>query len=320
MPGNGAYVFTEPGDYEASIRDEKIELVVTGSGPFKAAVTKSDLGQLQLLRSREDQASVAFFGLRADLVFVTFPTHFNPPPVWGGQELRPGDIVFHGLGERMHQRTAGSSEKGFVALTPERLAFWSHTLADAELLPPPSARIVRPSASATKRLLSLHTTACRLVEESPDTIAHPEVTRALEQELIHALVNCLSPNAPSQIRPLGTRRAAVMRRFEETLAAHPDQSLHIPQLCMAIGVSERTLRASCAEFLGMSPGWYLRLRRLKLVRTALLRPNLTTISVAGTARRYGFGEPGRFACMYRAVYGEAPSATLRLRRHQGQQM
>ena len=65
MPGNGAYVFTEPGDYEASIRDEKIELVVTGSGPFKAAVTKSDLGQLQLLRSREDQASVAFFGLRA---------------------------------------------------------------------------------------------------------------------------------------------------------------------------------------------------------------------------------------------------------------
>ncbi len=34
----------------------------------------SDLGQLQLLRSREDQASVAFVGLRADLVFVTFPT------------------------------------------------------------------------------------------------------------------------------------------------------------------------------------------------------------------------------------------------------
>ena len=99
MPGNGAYVFTEPGDYEASVRDEKIELVVTGGRPFRAAVTKWELGQLQLLRSREDQASVAFVGLRADSVFVTFPTHFAPPPVWGGQELRPGDIVFHGLGE-----------------------------------------------------------------------------------------------------------------------------------------------------------------------------------------------------------------------------
>ncbi len=317
MPGNGAYVFTEPGDYEASVRDEKIELVVTGGRPFRAAVTKWELGQLQLLRSREDQASVAFVGLRADSVFVTFPTHFAPPPVWGGQELRPGDIVFHGLGERMHQRTAGCSEKGFVALKPERLAFWSHTLADAELLPPPSARIVRPSASATKRLLSLHSTACRLAEESPDTIAHPEVTRALEQELIRALVNCLSLNAPSQIRPLGTRRAAVMLRFEEALAAHPDQPLHIPELCMAIAVSERTLRACCAEFVGMSPGRYLRLRRLKLVRTALLGPDATATGVARTAQRYGFGEPGRFASLYHAVYGEAPSATLRLRRHPG---
>ena len=250
MPGSGAYAFSEPGDYEAGVSEAKIELVVTSGGQFKAILTRAELGELHLLRSREDLASIAYVGLRSDLAFVTFPTRFNPPPVWGGQMLRPGDIVFHGLGEHVHLRTGGSSEKGFIALKPERLAFWSHALTDAEVVPPPSARIVRPSASAMKRLLSLHAAACRLVEESPEIIAHPEVTRALEQELIRALVNCLSPDVPLQIRPLGTRRAAVMRRFEEALAAHPDRPLHIPELC----TGDRRLGENPARMLRRVPG------------------------------------------------------------------
>jgi AraC-like DNA-binding protein len=319
MPGNGAYTFNEPSDYEASVDEAKIELVVTVGGPFKAALTRAELGELHLLRSQEDQASIAYVGLPADLVFVAFPTRFNPPPMWGGQELRSGDIVFYGLGEHVHQRTAGSSEKGFIALKPERLAFWSRTLTEAEVAPPTFVRIIRPSRATMSRLRYLHASACGLVEKSPTTIAHPEVARAIEQELIHALITCLRPEAPLETRPIRSRRAALMNRFEGVLTAHPDQPLHIPELCSAIGVSEGTLRACCAEFLGITIGRYLRLRRLRLARTALRYPDSATTSVAGVARRYGFGELGRFAGMYRAVYGEAPSATLRLRRHQGPQ-
>jgi len=317
MPGNGAYAFTEPGDYEASVCEAKIELVVTSGGRFKAALTRAELGQLHLLRSQEDLASIAYVGLRADMVFVGFPTLFSPPPVWGGQELRSGDIVFHGQGEPMHMRTAGSSEKSFIALEPEHLTFWSRTLTGTQVLPPTFARIIRPSRAILSRLRYLHASACRLVEKSPTTIAHPEVARAIEQELIHALMTCLRPDAPLETRPIRSRRAAVMNRFEGVLAAHPDRPLHIPELCSAIGVSERTLRVCCAEFLGITIGRYLRLRRLKLARTALRNPDSATTSVAEVARRYGFGELGRFAGMYRAVYGEAPSATLRLGRHQG---
>jgi len=311
MPGNGAYAFTEPGDYEASVEEAKIELVVTGGGCFKAALTRAELDELHLLRSQEDLASVAYAALRTDWVFVAFPTRFDPPPVCGGQELRPGDIVFHSLGERVHWRAAGASGKGFIALRPERLAFWSHALTEAEVAPPNFARIVRPSGSAAKRLVRLHAAACRLVEESPQMIAHPEVRRALEQELIHALIACLRLDAELQVSPIKTRRAAVMARFEEALAAHPDRPLHMPELCLAIGISERTLRICSTEFLGMSPVRYLRLRRLKLARAALRRLDAATTSVAAVARRYGFGELGRFASLYRAVYGETPSATLR---------
>ena len=315
MPRNGAFVFTEPGDLEASVDEANIELVVTGCGPFKAKLTRADLGQLHLLRFQEDLASVAYSALRVDLAFVAFPTRFDPPPVWGGEELRSGDIIFYGLGEHGHARTTGPSDKSFIVLKPEHLAFWSRALTGDEVVPPKFARIFRPSLATMPRLRYLHSSACDLVEKSPTTIAHPEVARAIEQELIHALITCLKPEAPLETRPIRSRRAAIMNRFEGVLAAHTDRPLHMRELCMAIGVSERTLRLYCADSLGMSPGRYLRLRQLRLTRAALRNPDSATTSVAEVARRYGFGELGRFAGMYRAVYGEAPSATLRLRRH-----
>jgi len=100
----------------------------------------------------------------------------------------------------------------------------------------------------------------------------------LEQELIHALVTCLAPEALMQTRLIGVRRTAVMSRLEDVLAAHTDRPLRVPGLCAETGVSERTLRLYCAESLGMSPARYLRLRHLKLARKSLLEVDSETAS------------------------------------------
>ncbi len=314
MPGFGADAFTDPDDYEASFGDARVELVVTGRGQFRAAVSRAQFSQLHLTRSKEDLASIAYIALRPDLVFVAFPTSFDPPPVWGGRQLQPGEIVFHGLGDRMHQRTAGSSRKGLIGLNLGDLAEWSRVLAEDEIVAPPFAQILRPSRSNASHLCYLHASACGLVESSPETIAHPEIARALEQELIRTLIACLRPDDAHPAQLFRERGRAVMNRLEDVIAAEPDRPFRVPELCSAIGVSERTLRLCCAEFLGMSPSRYLRLRRLKMARTELRRSNSAKTSVAAVARRSGFAEPGRFASFYRAVYGEAPSATLRHRR------
>jgi transcriptional regulator GlxA family with amidase domain len=102
-----------------------------------------------------------------------------------------------------------------------------------------------------------------------------------------------------------------MVRFEDALAAHSGSQLNMPALCSAIGVSERTLRTCCTEFLGMSPTRYLLLRRLNMARSALRRADPATASVAEIARTHQFLEPGRFAVTYRTVFGEMPSSTLR---------
>jgi transcriptional regulator GlxA family with amidase domain len=160
-------------------------------------------------------------------------------------------------------------------------------------------------------LLRLHSKACRLAETRHKLIAYPEVARALEQELLHALVNCLSADDADGNLKTRQHHADIMVRFEDALTAHRGPPLNMPALCSAVGVPERTLRVCCTEFLGMSPTRYLLLRRLNMARAALRRADPATASVAEIARIYQFQEPGRFAVTYRTIFGEMPSSTLR---------
>jgi AraC-like DNA-binding protein len=103
----------------------------------------------------------------------------------------------------------------------------------------------------------------------------------------------------------------MMVRFEEFLEANSDRPLYLAEICAAIGVAERTLRAACEEHLGMGPIRFLTLRRMHLVRQVLLRADLSKTTVTRVVTDYGFWELGRFSVAYRARFGESPSETLR---------
>jgi transcriptional regulator GlxA family with amidase domain len=141
-------------------------------------------------------------------------------------------------------------------------------------------------------------------------IERPEVARALEQEMLHAIIHCLAADETDDSPRTRQHRSAVMVRFEEKLGRHIDQKLNMPALCAEIGVPERTLRMCCVAFLGVSPTRYLLLQRLNKARSALRRADPSSASVAEVARRHQFLELGRFAVTYRTTFGELPSATL----------
>ena len=70
-----------------------------------------------------------------------------------------------------------------------------------------------------------------------------------------------------------------MRRFRRLIEENPEQPFYIPEICNAIGVPDRTLRACCQAHLGMGPKRYLLLRRMHLVRRALREAASDTGSV-----------------------------------------
>ena len=311
MIGCGTATFTDPEDVRVNVPGVSINFVLTARCNFEVRLTWVSIRRLRLARCEESAPRVAFVTLARGPVFVSFPLRHAPPPVWSGVEMRPGEIVLHGRGDHTYQRTSGAGRWGLISLAPKDLADFSQALMHAELSPPPAAKILKPPSKLVADLLRLHAQANRLAETKPDMIAHREVARAIEHDLLYALVHCLSAD---EVHPeVGSRQrhAKIMARFENVLASSEGALRSVPEIAAVIGVSERTLRKCCEEFLGMSPGQYARLRRLNLVRTALRRADPATTSVAAIARQYGISELGRFAVAYRTMFGETPSTTLR---------
>ena len=314
MQRSGTAKFTDPDDYRENIRGAKVDLVFSSQRNFEAKLTWVELRHLRLLRGQENLPRVAHIAHASDLVFIAFPLRHGPRQVCNGIELRPGDIILHGQSESVHQLTRGASRWGSISLAPEHLAACGVALAGLDLAAAAAARILRPSGIDTARLRSLHAKACHLAEIKPKVLAHPEVSRAIEQDMIHAVVTCLTSNEAREYSGPERHHIKIMDRYEQVLAKYSEGQLQIPELCAAIGVSERTLRTCCEKFLDMSPAQYIRLQRLTKVRAALRCVDPSTATVADLARGFGFSELGRFASLYRQVFGELPSATLRFAR------
>jgi AraC-like DNA-binding protein len=150
----------------------------------------------------------------------------------------------------------------------------------------------------------------RVAGARPGKAAGAEAARGLEQELIYALVQCLSAGPVGADGDSAVQQTRLMARFEQMVIAHPRQSLSVSDICSALGVAPRTLRDRCHKHLGIGPNRYGRLYRLLLARRALRGGDPGTVRVSQVAGEYGFKGPSRFAASYRALFDEAPSATL----------
>jgi len=303
--------FADPIPYQAAIRAADLELFPTAKGEFRAELTKISLGRLWMQRARENLPRVWAGTVNPDRKIIGFLTGaIDPAMTHCGMSVSPGDIIVNST-DTMHRRTEAASDWGSMSLALSDFDAVCKAITGHEFPQESLTHLVRPGPALMSRLLNVHGSAAQMARTNPDILASPEVARALEEKLGHLMVRCLMDGISVEGSVGIRRRDRVVSQFEEYLEANRGRALYLTEICMAIGVAERTLRAACEEHLGMGPIRYLTLRRMHLVRRALLEADRSETSVTRVATDHGFWELGHFAVAYRALFGETPSESLR---------
>lgn len=312
MPSSTVLDFTDPYEYRKAIHAADLQVIVAARGTFEARLTSIKFDRLWTQHARLSLPAVTYSAVdkSRNIIFFQF-VPAQAPILHSGFEVSPNEFMAYAPGSEHHYRTSTSYHCGAMSLSPQDLAKFSEALLGRELRATSVTRAMRPPAALMSRLLRLQKAAGELAATAPDMLENPEVAKALEQELIRAMVACLADPATEERNRSNGRRQSLMRRFEQLLDEKPHDPLYVAEVCAAIGVSERSLRLHCQEQLRMSPHQYLTLRRMNLVWRALALADPAVKTVTGIANDHGFAELGRFAVTYRKLFGESPSVTLR---------
>jgi AraC-like DNA-binding protein len=163
-----------------------------------------------------------------------------------------------------------------------------------------------------RSLITLTADPGRTPPASPSLLTAPVVLRPLLDSLMTALLYAADhPYRGALEAGCACPGPATIRNAVDLLEAHPERPWTASDLASRAGLSVRGLQAGFARHVGTSPMAYLRRVRLRRAHAELRATEPADGSVAAIASRWGFTNLGRFAAVYRACYGQAPSQTLR---------
>ena len=276
MASSKVLSFSDPFLCQMAIRASDVELYPTARGTFHTELTQITMGRPWMQRFHDRLPQVYVGRLRPGRRAIGFLTDADQPSVQNcGREFSPREIVVH-HGDVTYHKTNGDCRFGAMSLSIDDFDAACKTIVGREFCWDTFRYFARPGSDLMSRLRNLHASLGEMAKNAPEVLALPEVARALEHQLVHLMVRCLTEGEETVGRD--RRQDAIILQFEAFLEANPNSPLYLPEICAAVGAPERTLRNACEQHLGMGPIRYLALRRMHLVRGALLQaiPGTTT--------------------------------------------
>jgi AraC family ethanolamine operon transcriptional activator len=256
----------------------------------------------------EHGAATAATGCTGDSIHSFFiPMHGADHWSLNGRPMEPGMVGYLGPGADH-------------VVTMRRPANWLLLHVDVELLDPLldsrgfAARLRQAPVAAFDsqphafaQLERRMQVALRFAEAHPELLESAGTADRLRAPLVSAALGSLPGETDSE--PIRYELAA--SRIQRFLSLKGDDPVTGADICIALSISERTLRRYFREVYGSSPGRYLRNRRLHIARRSLRKRPHEGASVTQICTGLGFFDLGRFAADYREMFGERPSETLR---------
>jgi AraC-like DNA-binding protein len=291
MAWSRVLTFTDPLPCQTAILSADVEILRTSKDNFRAEITQVGADSLWSERFHVSSSQIIRSICKPGRQSIAFLTESNSSTLQHcGIEVSPGDIIIDGY-EVVHRTSGPCLDYASISLTTEELDSLAASCVGKGLVKGLTPRIVHPRPELMSRLLAVHKVVGHLAQETPKFIEAPEVFRALKNTLLHVMIRCLVESTHTELSTGGRRYEWIIAKLEDFLAANPDRPIYLTEVCSGIGVAERTLRAACEEHLGMGPIRYLTLRRMHLVRRALLGAESKNANVTSIVTDHGFQSP-----------------------------
>jgi transcriptional regulator GlxA family with amidase domain len=170
-----------------------------------------------------------------------------------------------------------------------------------------------PVSPAANRLLGDLIDYVRRSAVNPMVGEHPLLVASIEAHVAATVLAVLPTTAVLDVTP-ADRRDATPQLLQRAITfiddnAHADIAL--VDIANAIYVTPRALQYMFRRHRDCTPMEYVRRVRLHHAHRELLAGDRMSTTVGDIARRWGFGNMGRFAVYYRQMYGQSPHTTLR---------
>jgi len=168
------------------------------------------------------------------------------------------------------------------------------------------------TTQAGTNLVNKLTHACGVISRAHAALESELSTKELEDDLISALLIAMEENQDSSTQQkTGIVEKVQIEDAEDYLFANLTDPVSRAKLAEVAGVSIRSLSRAFVKRHGVGPMKFLKQRRMEAVRMELINASSESTKVSDVALRYGFTELGKFSLLYRSMYNEKPSETLK---------
>jgi len=297
--------FDDPDEFAAAQRGLDVRIDNTGRRPFRARTGFFDTGvcgvQFGWIR---DHAVARASCDRDRFFFLIGPEEASPWTCLGAPMEQYSVGIFPGGSENVVKMPSGF-ELATVSIDPKAIWRAAEALGYGDLKLTTSAPAILQAAPPP--VISIRRFLRHFPRMLHNTHADSSQRFWMDRTLPRLTARLLALEHSSAADDRILSRHRILNRVEDFLEANPDAPIYIADLCVAAGVSERTLENVFHQCFGLSPIRYLRVRRLHQVRRALRACDPRTTSVSEIASLFGFFHFGHFAADFKALFGQTPS-------------
>jgi AraC family transcriptional regulator, ethanolamine operon transcriptional activator len=227
-----------------------------------------------------------------------------------GKNTLAGDDILVGFAGAEIDGVVTEHHHGMSFVIPQELVNEALELraqdADIKAIRPGSAYVL---ANCAPKVAALRRLASDVLGGGEQEAATPDRSDVILNSLLDALLEPWERATAATFRLPHSQCLPVVRRVEEFMRHRLGEQIMLHDLCRAGRASQRTVEYAFSSVYGVGPKQYLKLLRLNEVRRTLKAKAVSSMSVADTARSFGFSHMGHFFGDYRNLFGETPNQT-----------